>query len=125
MIEEDLYSHLSTCAGLTALVGTRVYPLMAPQKVTPPYCVYFKVSSVREYSHGGFSGLQRSRIQISCYGKTYPSVKAVAVQVIAAIESWQGVNVSVQSALPEDEIDIYHDESELFHTAIDFFAWYG
>lgn len=125
MIEEDLYSQLSTYEGLTALVKTRIYPLVAPQTVQVPFCVYTKISNERQYSHGGFSNLERVRMQVSCYAETYAGTRAVVAQVIAAIAAWPAVNAKVQAALQENEVDFYDDGTQLYHLPVDFFIWYG
>lgn len=128
-LQSDLYSHLSTYAGLTALVDERIYPLVAPQGAAYPHCVYSIVSNVRSYSHGGYSGLDRVRVQISCYaqdsstGAGYDMAKAVAAQVIAALENWN--NVRVQAARPENEVDLYDAQAEAHYVPVDVFVWYA
>lgn len=122
-IETDLYTQLSTHAGLTALVSTKIYPVLAPQKVDLPYCVYLKVSNVRQYSHQGFSNLERVRLQISCFAKTYSTAKDVAAQVIAAMEAWSAS--SVQAVIPDGEEDLYEEDTETYHIPLDFIVWYG
>ena len=127
MIEEDLYSHLSTYAGLTALVGDRVYPVAAPQGIKPPFCVFLKVSNQRQYSHQGFSNLEQARLQVSCYADDPLEAKQVAAQVTAAMEAWPGVNVKAQAVFQDDETDL-HDEYQstgLYHVSVDFLVWYG
>ena len=123
-VEADLYAYLSTYAGLTELVGTRVYPLVAPQAVKESYCTYQKISPGRKYSHGGFSNLSRPRIQVNCYATTYAQAKAIAVQVIAAVEAWPGAS-NIQAAFVENEIDMYDPDTELYQVPVDFFVYYG
>jgi hypothetical protein len=123
-IESDLYSYLSTYAGLIPLVGDRIYPLVAPQSVQAPYCTYQKISSGRQYSHSGFSNLSRPRMQVSCFAPTYLQAKAVAIQVIAAIEAWPGSG-SVQAAFTENEQDLYDPDTKLYYIPVDFFVYYG
>jgi len=120
----DVYTRLTTYAGLVALISTRVYAVEAPANITDPYCVYMQVSSDRRYSHGGYSNLQKSRIQVSCYAPTYEASKTVAVQVIAAVESWPSVNVTIGAAFVQNEIDMFEDETGLYHTPVDFLVWY-
>ena len=123
-IESDLYGYLSTYAGLTALISTRIYPLVAPQNVTKPYCTYQKISLERKYSHGGYSGLQRPRLQVSCYAETYEQSRAVADQVIAALEAWPGA-ANIQAVFIENEIDLYDPDTGLQYIPVDFFCYYG
>jgi hypothetical protein len=130
-IETDLHSHLAAYAGLTALVGTRIYPLKAKSDAATPYCVHQIISDVRQYSHSGFSGLSRYRVQVSCYGEDteaasgYATVKAVAAQVVAAMEAWHTSNAKVQSCLCEDGPDDYNEATEACHIPLDFIVWYG
>lgn len=124
-VETDLYSRLSTYADLATLVSTRIYPFVAPQSVNKPYCTYQKISSGRMYSHSGYSGLQRPRMQVTCYAETYAQAKAVAAEAIAAIEGWPAANASVQSAFFENEEDFYDEETKLYQIPVDFFVYYG
>ncbi|MCW5933968.1 MAG: DUF3168 domain-containing protein [Fimbriimonadia bacterium] len=43
-IEQSLYTALTSEAGITAVVGTRVYAYLAPQGAVMPYIVYAPVS---------------------------------------------------------------------------------
>lgn len=119
MIESALYTRLSTYAPLTALVGTRIYPLVAPQGTTLPYCVYRKVSPGRQYTLDGYA-IERPRMQVSCYGATYGQAKGVAVQVTAAVESWAAVGFGWQVG----EVDLHEKDTGLYHVPVDFFIWY-
>lgn len=119
--EGNLRAYLLGYAGLAALVGTRIHGGGAPQGETVPYCVYVKISNVRQYAMGGYAGIQRHRMQISCYGATYDSAKAVAAQVIAALEPWS--STEVQAAFQEDEEDIHEPETKLHHIPVDFLIW--
>ena len=125
-LETDLYSYLSTYAGLTALVSTRIYPIgEVPQKVNAPYCVYMLVSNERVYSHNGFSKLQESRIQISVYSATNLLAKQIRDQMILAMEAWESASTSVQSCEYAGEQDFYESEIQLKHIPIDFIVEYG
>ena len=120
-----LYSYLSTHVGLSALVGTRIYPVDALEQGAKPYCVYAVISEIRHYSHGGYSNLSEYRIQISCYGDTNASARAVVAQVIAALEAWPSVNPNVQKSFFENDFFIYEPETELHHIPVDFMVGYG
>ena len=43
--ESTLYGILSTAAGVTALVGTRIYPDLIPEEKATPYIGYERVST--------------------------------------------------------------------------------
>lgn len=131
-VETDLYGHLSTYAGLTPLTGTRIYPMKAPPGTASPYCTYQVVSDLRQYSHAGYSGLSRYRVQVSCFANDtkagapgYPSVKAVAAQVLAAMEAWHSSNPKVQSCLLDGDHDEFEESVSACHIPLDFIVWYG
>ena len=56
-IEAGLYAHLVGSAGVTALVATRVYPLLVPQDATLPAIAYQRISGPRDHTHDGPSGV--------------------------------------------------------------------
>ena len=56
-IEEALSKYLSTCAGLTALVATRIYPGDMPESCTKPAIAYARISTPREHTMGIDPGL--------------------------------------------------------------------
>lgn len=118
--EEELYSYLSNHNGLSALVGDRIYPGNAPQQVTKPYCTSLKVFSDREYSHSGFSGLEHVDLQISCFSETYLQSIQIAKQVTLAIEAWPAANNNAQSAFQQGAKDLYANQVELYHCAVEF-----
>jgi hypothetical protein len=76
--QADLYAALSGNAGLTALIGTRLYPNEAPQDPTLPYVVYYEFATPREQLMDCSIGVSKPRIQYSIYAETYSSALAVA-----------------------------------------------
>ena len=129
MIETEIYSYLSAYAGLIALIGDRIYPLKAVQEVTCPYVVFFKVSNIRQHSHDGFSTLQKSRYQCSCYATRYFTsgstigAKNVAEKVIEALEAWS--SSTIKAVIPEDDKDLLDPATGLYHVPVDVMIWYG
>ena len=85
-IESDLYTTLSNDAGVSALVGTRIYPNLAPESATYPYITYQLISGVRLSTVTGVNDAKRKRIQHSCHAETYEEAKALADAVFAALE---------------------------------------
>ena len=119
-IEESLSSRLKT---EVALVDGRVFPVKAPQGTAAPYIAYLKVSNKRYYTHSGFNGVSKARIQVSCFGKTYASSKSVADQVKEALESWARIG-KVQTVFIENELDLFNEEVKTYHIPIDFLITY-
>jgi len=125
LVPEALYDHLNADAGLTALVGDRIYPNTAPQRGTMPQVVLRTASAERYYSHGGPSQVADVRVEISCWSKSYLEAKKVADAVRKAIEGSQKGTIGTTSTLEvmgmrlENEIDTYDDETHFFRTIVD------
>ncbi len=130
-IRTDLYSHLSGYAGLTALVGKRIYPLVKPLTTKLPCVVFQVISYTRTYSHGGFSNLARARIQISVFAENvdgqpgYDSVEMISTQVKAAMEVWKDSYPNVQAVFLVNEVDIYESSTDVFHAPLDYIVDYA
>jgi len=125
LIEEELLIYLKAHAGLSALTSTRIYGGEATQGIAKPYLVYNRQSTDKEYSHDGYSGLQRIYMDFECYGSTYLSAKQVADQVVAAVHAWPAANANVQAAFIEDIDDVYHEGTQLYCAPVTASFWYG
>ncbi len=53
MIGKYIYSRLTANATFTALVGTKVYPIAAPQETAPPFAVYSVSITPATFHKGG------------------------------------------------------------------------
>lgn len=129
-LEQALYTRLSGFAGLTALVSTRIYPLVLPQNPTLPAVTYQRIDGLREEGIAGSHGLAHPRIQIDAWASSYTSAKAVAVQVRSALYrlGWTEDSVTVLDAFIEDDRDFYEpsvrDGGSIFRTSQDYIIWH-
>ncbi len=110
-IEEAVNAVLLATPGVTAIVGAstaaRIYPLRIPQDAPRPAIAYQKISSPKQMSHSGSSNLARTRLQITCQGETYTSVKALAAAVRTALIGYRGTvgGVRIDGILIDDDLD--------------------
>lgn len=110
-----------THAGLTALIGTRLYPGVLPQKCTYPAVNYSRVTAPRVSAMGADTGLVRARFQFDIWAETYAAARAVATQVIAAYKRWNTTTgVTIQDIYLVGDVDLYEDETRIHHPALDF-----
>lgn len=125
-IEEALFTRLSTFAGITALLSTRIFPLRAPDQLVVPFIVYQKITGNREQSHTGSSNLANPRFQVSCWGSTYASAKAVSRQVVLALDAFKGVvsGVDIQFSDIESEVDTFDEDTKLYRVLLDVIFWH-
>lgn len=91
MIHEAVYSKLKNDSGVSALVGTRVYPQKASQGVVLPCLVYSRTgTSERLVYHNGTSKTAVSRFQIDCWAKTPVAALGLSEAVVACMHGWSG-----------------------------------
>jgi hypothetical protein len=127
-LEQALFTRLSTHAGLSALVSTRVYPLVAPQNPTLPYVTYQRVASSRVSAMGTDPGVAEALMQIDCWGETYLSALSVATKARLALERWRdgASDPEVLDAFIERDQDVFEDEAEppLYRRSMDVRVWH-
>jgi asparagine synthetase A len=114
-----LHTRLTTFAGTSALVSTRVYPVIAPQNAVPPFIVYQRISGTEQQ---GSTAIREARYQCSVWGETFGAVQSVATQVRAALEEWGitgGGGVFVRMARVANEFDDWDEQERLYRTVID------
>ncbi len=126
-VEQMLVKQLEATSGVTALVGTRIYPQAAPQGTTADYVTYELVTGRPVQDHGGSGGLHRARVSFLCHAATYANAKAVATAIRAVLDGFRGTmqGVSVGACLLEMEADAgFDDETRMHVVAVDFRMFY-
>ena len=77
-LKQAFFKHLSENAGLSGLVGDRVYPLILPPKAKLPAVSYARISDIPQRTlEGAAGGLRQARMQASCWGSSYAEAEAV------------------------------------------------
>lgn len=119
-------------------VSDRVYAVFAPQTVTKPYIVFQVISNNFSHAMGGDDGLARTRVQFSVWGTGYGQVKGVVEELKAAYRNYiegdsdkkMGMDAQgdgghwVQTALLEDETDVYEQDTGLYGVHLDIIFWH-
>lgn len=121
---EDIFPIITAAhAGLKALIGARIYPIMeAPQDAALPYCTYQRVSDgAQAHVMGSDDGPCEPRFQVNCYDDDYAGAKAVAVQVKDAFRDYSGTvaSMTVQRIMYEGQIDGFDEQSECHVHSVD------
>lgn len=86
--QADLDDILMAHAGLTALVGDRIYPNGEPTSGAPqlPYIIMYEFATPREGSFADPCAVSKPRIQYSIYAVGYGAAKDVADQLRGALK---------------------------------------
>jgi hypothetical protein len=130
-IDESLVSILAVSTAVTAICGQRIYPLYARQTAPKPLVIYQRISSVREHSHDGPSGLARPRFQFRCVANSFSEARGLADAVRGALDGYQGTvgGVRIDAILFENELDAddvaLDAEATAYSVLMDFFVWHG
>lgn len=120
--EKVVRERLSTHAGTTALVASRIYPVVLPQEPTYPAITFSRVSSQRIEGVHTNPGMATVRIQITCWASTFDSAKSVAEQVRLALERY-GTSVSGTTIAGVTVYDIHMgSEADAYEPTLDAFA---
>lgn len=129
LIKTALINYLLAQTGITDLVGTRIYFVIAPQDVAKPYIILTKVDSPRLHSHDGYSHLASPRFQVSIFSTRYGEGKGIAAAVQAILQGYAGTmggagGVDIFSCVYEDENDFYEEGTSLYQVACDYTLWH-
>lgn len=131
-LEQGLISYLKAYAGLSAIIGTRVFGFRIPQKSSLPCLTVQRISTPREQTHdtSGASDLAHPRFQFDAWATTNESSKDITDQLRTALNGKTGsigtapYAVVIQGALVDDETPEIDPETEYYRTRSDYIIWY-
>lgn len=104
-IDEALLQVLSGDAGVTAIVGTRIFSTQAPQGTTLPCIVYARdLNSRGPYMHmRGMTGIARTTFAVSCLGTSLLSVRNLSRAVRIALQYKQSASIRLAVVKGDDD----------------------
>lgn len=88
-IEAGIYSLLTADATLSALVGTRIYPVFIPESAETPCLSYQLVSSSVDLNLDR-TVVREKRIQFDAFAPTYAVVKQIQTALADILEGYSG-----------------------------------
>lgn len=98
-LEEAIYARLSGAAPVAALVGTRIYPILAPQGAALPYVVFTRQETENLAHLGGRGTHDRVQVTVQALAEDTVSARAVAAALQDALDEWSGHAVVASSRL--------------------------
>lgn len=107
-------------AGLSALVGSKVFALVIPQGTKLPCITFQRIGGMPANTLSGASGLEEIDLQIDVWARDYDEAKAIAKAVRAAMPP-SGPRFSAH--LIEDQ-DLYEDGTNYFRVNMEFKVWF-
>jgi hypothetical protein len=105
--ESVLRAALVGNTAVSALVGTRIYPVLAPASAALPFVTWRRSSIDREQTLGGPMGMPRVSVEYSIYGTTYEQARELADAMRVVLDGYGGTadNTEVKQTSLEDESD--------------------
>lgn len=93
--EAFLYARLTSQTSVSSLIGSRVFPVIAPTGTQLPLVIYSRTNVERPQSLSGNVGNPVVTLQLTTYGTSYTSVKSIARAVRLAVDGWTGTTAGV------------------------------
>jgi len=125
-IGKSIYYILVNDTDVSALVGTRIFPNVAPQTTTLPFIIYDVTGVSPNDTKEGPSTLDTNDVMISCYSETYSEASDLAQKIRVAMDRInEGVynDETIQSSQFQSYNDIFDDTSGdagIYRKALDF-----
>lgn len=105
--ESVLRSALVANTAVTSIVGSRIYPVLAPASAAVPFVTWRRSSVQREQTLGRPAGMPRVTVEYSIYGNTYEQTRELADAMRLVLDGYGGTadNTEVKQTSLEDESD--------------------
>ena len=125
VLDEALYSYLSSDTRLTELVSDRIYPVRIAPKSLLPCVVWQPTSAIREYTFDPFedtSAWVKALVQFSCWSENPKIAFDVGDAVLFALSGYSGdmAGEYIGSSMAELELADYEPDTKLFRRLLDF-----
>ena len=124
-VADAVRTRLTDHAGTAALIGTRAFFGMLPQKPTLPASVVQQISGPRNHAMGEDVGVFEARVQVKAYAQTRAGAKALGEQQRDALQRYSGTSAStvVHDSFFADEADGIEPEVGFHFMRQDFMVW--
>ncbi len=121
-VESAIFARLSGYSGLTDLVGSSIFPVIARQGVENPLVVFNLVTFQANSAMGADIFPSEAGIQVSVFSDDGSECLAIASEVRAALKRYRGTSggVVIQSIYLESERADYEAETKEFRRDLDF-----
>lgn len=105
--EAVLRSALVSTTSVSSLVGSRVYPILAPASAAMPFITYRRAGIQRQQTLSGPSGVPKVTVELDIYAATYEGARDVADRCRLVLDGYGGTvdNTEVKQASLENEQD--------------------
>lgn len=106
--EAAIRSVLVADADVARLLGTRIYPVIAPASAAVPFGTYRRSAVQRQHSLSGPTGVVTVILALDLYAESYEAVRDLADRCRRALDGWGGTSpesVEVNNVSLDNEAD--------------------
>jgi len=105
--EAAIRNTLVSDAGVSAVVGSKIYPVLAPSEAALPFITWRRMAVQRQQSLSGPVGVPSVMLSVDLFAETYEAVRELADKVRLALDGWGGTfqNTVVSNVSLENEAD--------------------
>lgn len=125
MIEEGLFSMLTSDTAVGAIIENRMFGSVAPAGAKLPRLVYTKLGDSNDSTLCATDSTQRVTIQVDCYAKDYKSSKVLAKTVRQSLVDYRGFmgDTYVKTVILSTELDLTDPDPGLNRVSQTYFIW--
>lgn len=105
--EAAIRSVLLASPAMAALIGNRVFPVLAPATAPLPFVTWRRISVQRQQSMAGPIGMPTVYLSVDVFAETYEAARTLADAIRQVLDGWGGEmnDVSVASVSLTNEAD--------------------
>jgi hypothetical protein len=96
--EAAVRSALVADAGVAAIIGTKVYPVLAPASAALPFATWRRIGVQRQQGLSGPIGMPTVLLSVDLFAETYERVRELADAVRQCLDGWGGTTNDVRVA---------------------------
>lgn len=106
--EQLVVDQLENDPDVAALLGGRIYPVIAPASAALPFATWRRQSVTREMTLNGPLGMPTVSLAVDIYAESYAAVRQIADRVRAVLDGFRGgsgnyMHVSIVSIQSESD----------------------
>lgn len=113
MLGEAIYDILSNDGTLIGIVGTKIYPVHAPQRTAAPFVTYRENTTIPTDQKDGAAPKDQKQLQVDIYAGTYTEAHTIAARIRTLLDAYagtaQGVTIRQMWFSDQDDADFVED----------------
>lgn len=117
-LEEAIFQKLSTNLNISNIVGSKIYHIRLPDNPVFPCISYNRISTTRELTLTDTVSMANALVDVHAWSESDLECRNLSLQIVSALNGFRGAVTSlyIERIIQLNEIDMYEDDTEIFHT---------